>query len=154
MFLMKNCSFYAPDRIDARQFIMLVTFIINLVVFLFLPFSSFAQVNQDSAFIADNYIKMERMITMRDGVRLFTSIYIPKDGTEKYPFLMERTPYSCAPYGENNLPKRWLGPNRLLMQEKYIFVYQDVRGRYKSEGSFEEMTPAIDIKKSKGNIDE
>src|ERR1700712_2755789 len=104
--------------------------------------------SDDSAFIANNFVKMERMIPMRDGVKLFTSIYLPKDKSRKYPFLMERTPYSCSPYGENRLPAR-LGPNKLLMHEKYIFVYQDVRGRYKSEGSFEKMTPAIDDRKSK-----
>ena len=128
---------------------------INTIVFIFSPFILLAQkVNKDSAFIADNYTKIERMIPMRDGVKLFTSIYIPKDTNEKYPFLMERTPYSCAPYGENNLPKGFLGPNKLLMHEKYIFVSQDVRGRYRSEGKFEEMTPAIDNKKSKTDVDE
>ncbi|HTQ63246.1 MAG TPA: CocE/NonD family hydrolase [Puia sp.] len=135
---------------------MRLSFSIIKIAFIFIPFSLFAQarINQDSAFVADNYNKIERMIPMRDGVRLFTSIYIPKDENEKYPFLMERTPYSCAPYGEKNLKKGWLGPNRLLTQEKYIFVYQDVRGRYKSEGNFEEMTPAIDHKKSKKDVDE
>jgi uncharacterized protein len=133
---------------------MRLIFIIN-ITFIFLPFSLFAQrANQDSAFIVDNYTKIERMIPMRDGVRLFTSIYIPKEVNEKYPFLIKRTPYSCAPYGENNLQKGFLGPNKLLMHEKYIFVCQDVRGRYKSEGRFEEMTPAIDKKKSKKDIDE
>jgi uncharacterized protein len=130
-------------------------FLIKIGVFILLPFSLAAQeVNQDSAFIADNYYKLERMITMRDGVRLFTAIYIPRNEKEKYPFLMTRTPYSCRPYGEARFPKRWLGPDRLLMHEKYIFVYQDVRGRYKSEGKFEEMTPAVDDKKSKKDVDE
>jgi putative CocE/NonD family hydrolase len=130
-------------------------FTVSLVVFISIPFSvSAQQVNSDSAFITDNYNKTEKMIPMRDGVRLFTSIYIPKDENEKYPFLIERTPYGCAPYGEMNLSKHGLGPNRLLMHEKYIFVNQDVRGRYKSEGDFEEMTPAIDSKKSPKDIDE
>jgi uncharacterized protein len=114
------------------------------------PLFSFAQKpNEDSAFIVNNYTKIERMITMRDGVRLFTAVYVPKDLSGKYAFMMERTPYSCSPYGEKKVPGRWLGPNRSLMHEKYIFVYQDVRGRYKSEGSFEEMTPAKDVKKRK-----
>ena len=94
------------------------------------------------------------MIPMRDGVRLFTSIYIPKDENEKYPFLIKRTPYSCAPYGEKNFSTWGIGPSKSLMHEKYIFVSQDVRGRYKSEGSFEEMTPAIDNKKSTKDVDE
>jgi putative CocE/NonD family hydrolase len=126
-----------------------------LLVFIFIPFSLPAQqLNQDSAFVADNYTKTERMIPMVDGVRLFTSIYIPKDENEKYPFILKRTPYGSGPYGEKNLTKWWLGPDRLLMYEKYIFVRQDVRGRYKSEGKFEEMTPAIDNKKSAKEVDE
>jgi uncharacterized protein len=128
---------------------------ISSTVFIFLSFSLSAQhINPDSAFIADNYTKKERMITMRDGVKLFTSIYIPKDESQKYPFLMERTPYSCAPYGEKNFSKHLLGPNRLLMREKYIFVYQDIRGRYKSEGTYNEMTPAVDNKNSVKDVDE
>jgi len=103
--------------------------------------------------IKANYTKIERMIPMRDGVKLFTAIYIPKDSSQKYPILMERTPYSCAPYGEDKYPGR-LGPNRLFPAEKYIFVYQDVRGRHMSEGQFQEMTPAIDHKKSNKDVDE
>lgn len=131
-------------------------FIIQLVALVILSTSLPAQkrINKDSALVAENYIKLERMIPMRDGVKLFTSIYIPKDENEKYPFLIKRTPYSSSPYGENNLDKRWLGPNKMLCQEKYIFVTQDVRGRYKSEGKFEDMTPAIDNKKSKQDVDE
>ena len=90
---------------------------------------------------------------MRDGVKLYTVIYVPKDQSEKYPFLMERTPYSVAPYGENNYAER-LGPNTALMREKYIFVYQDVRGRYMSEGHNLEVTPYIPDKKDKTQVDE
>ncbi len=119
------------------------------------PTCLFAQVNSnDSVFIANNYTKIEHMIPMRDGVRLFTSVYLPKDESGKYPILMERTPYSCAPYGEHAMRSWGLGPNSSLMHEKYIFVYQDVRGRYKSEGDFEEMTPAKDQKKTKKDTDE
>ena len=63
---------------------------------------------------------------MRDGIKLKTIIYIPKDGKEKYPFLIERTPYSAGPYGDNAFANR-IGSNTNLMQEKYIFVYQDVQ---------------------------
>ncbi len=101
----------------------------------------------------NDYIKIERMITMRDGKKLFTAIYYPKDSSQKYPVLMQRTPYSCSPYGENNLRSN-LGPNPLFANEKYIYVYQDVRGRHMSEGSFQEMTPALINKKSKNDIDE
>ena len=68
-----------------------------LLTFLFLACISFSQ-NSFGSF-KNNYTKIERMITMRDGIKLFTAIYIPKDSSEKYPFLMVRTPYSCAPYG-------------------------------------------------------
>jgi putative CocE/NonD family hydrolase len=105
------------------------------------------------AFIVANYTKIERRIPMRDGVTLFTAIYIPKDSAEDHPFMMVRTPYSCAPYGENNYPRR-LGPSRLFPRERYIFVVQDVRGRYMSQGQFQEMTPAIDNKRSKKDVDE
>jgi putative CocE/NonD family hydrolase len=101
----------------------------------------------------DSYAKIERMIQMRDGVKLFTAIYIPKDNSEKHAFLLERTPYSCAPYGESNYRNR-LGPNSLFKDEAYIYVYQDVRGRHMSEGNFQEMTPAIDNKKSSKDVDE
>ncbi|WP_324677648.1 CocE/NonD family hydrolase [Hymenobacter sp. GOD-10R] len=100
---------------------------------------------QDSAFVRQNYRKLDREITMRDGAKLYTVIYVPTDASaqKQYPFLLERTPYSAAPYGESNYRKRGPGPSRELSEEKYIFVYQDVRGRYKSEGQFEEMTPNV-----------
>ena len=111
------------------------------------------QNNTNAAYIKDNYIKKEFRIAMRDGTKLFTSVYIPRDTTHAYPILMERTPYSVAPYGENNYG-RSLGPNHLFVKEPYIFVYQDVRGRHMSEGQFKEMTPAIDNKKDNTNVDE
>src|SRR5690349_8447833 len=91
--------------------------------FLLLILQSCAQPVTDDNYIKDNYIKKEYRITMRDGVKLFTSVYIPKDATQAYPVLLQRTPYSVAPYGENNYRKR-LGPNNLFIKEKYIFVYQ------------------------------
>src|ERR1700716_4339873 len=99
----------------------------------------------DPDFVKNNYDKQEAYIPMRDGKKLYTAIYIPKDKDHPYPFLMERTPYSSGPYGDT-LYKRSLGPSGTLMREKYIFVDQDVRGRYMSEGDFEEMTPARDRK--------
>jgi putative CocE/NonD family hydrolase len=108
---------------------------------------------QDTSWIRNNYKKTEQYITMRDGIKLFTAIYAPTDSSQTYPILMHRTPYSVRPYGSNNY-RRSLGPNGYLMREKYIFVYQDARGRYKSEGNFREMTPAIDVKKSNKDVDE
>ena len=99
----------------------------------------------DSAFVRANYTKLDRQLPMRDGVKLYTVIYVPKDASPAtpYPFLMTRTPYSAGPYGEDKYRPRGPGPSLELSREKYIFVYQDVRGRYMSEGQFEEMTPAL-----------
>ena len=104
--------------------------------------------------IKTNYDKKEVYIPMRDGVKLYTAIYTPKDISKekKYPILMQRTCYSIAPYGEDNF-KKSLGPNSFLEDDKYIFVYQDVRGRYMSEGVFTNMTPQVEHK-TKNDVDE
>ena len=78
---------------------------------------------------------------MRDGKKLFTAVYAPKDASQTYPFLMDRTPYSLAPYGVDRYPDRLSSPK--FAQEGYIFVYQDVRGRYLSKGQFIEMRPHL-----------
>lgn len=109
---------------------------------------------QSTNYVKEHYTKKEVYIPMRDGVKLFTSIYIPKDISkkQKYPFLMQRTCYSVAPYGETDY-RNSLGPNIYLMRNQYIFVYQDVRGRYMSEGIFTNMTPQV-RHKSKKSVDE
>jgi putative CocE/NonD family hydrolase len=89
------------------------------------------------------YTKYEHYIPMRDGKKLFTSIYVPKDTSHAYPFLMMRTPYSVAPYGVDRF-RTQLGPTEAFEKAGYIFVMQDVRGRYLSEGNFVEMRPHID----------
>lgn len=123
--------------------------------FFLLSFAAFAQYEQDSAWIRDNYTKIERYITMRDGIRLFTSVYVPNDKSEKHPMLLTRTPYSCAPYGDNvfpaNLAARYL---RYYFRENYIIVRQDVRGRWMSEGEFVDVRPFIKDKKTKNDVDE
>lgn len=106
----------------------------------------------DSAYVRDNYTKIERMIPMRDGVKLFTAIYIPKE-KGKYPFMINRTPYTVRPYGETEY-KTSLGPSPLFIREKFIFVYQDVRGKWMSEGEFVDVRPHLDNKKGKTQIDE
>lgn len=108
---------------------------------------------QDSAWIRDNYIKKEIMIPMRDGIKLFTSVYIPKDNSEAHPILMNRTPYSCAPYGENNFRGFWNNHWRYYMRRNYIIVIQDVRGRWMSEGEFVDVRPFNPNKKGT-DIDE
>jgi len=89
---------------------------------------------------------------MRDGVKLFTSIYVPKDSTENHPILMERTPYSCAPYG-SQYRDFWAGYKKYFLMEGYIMVIQDVRGRWMSEGKFVDIRPFIKDKKP-GDVDE
>ncbi|ARV08807.1 X-Pro dipeptidyl-peptidase [Winogradskyella sp. PC-19] len=90
----------------------------------------------------DNYTKKEVMIEMRDGIKLHTTIYSPKDTSKTYPMLMMRTPYSCRPYGENEFKSK-IGPNKYLMEEGNIMVYQDVRGRWNSEGVYDNMRAYI-----------
>jgi putative CocE/NonD family hydrolase len=105
-------------------------------------------------YVRAHYTKYEFRIPMRDGKRLFTSVYTPKNATAgPYPFLMDRTPYSVAPYGEDQYPSR-LGPSDEFEKGGYIFVYQDVRGRWMSEGEFAEMRPHIDEKKSPQDVDD
>src|SRR6478735_3727088 len=93
--------------------------------------------NSLESYIRLHYDKQEQMIPMRDGVKLFTAIYTPKDTTHKYPLLIKRTPYSVAPYGVDKYPAS-LGPSDHFMRAGYIFVNQDVRGRFMSEGKFEQ----------------
>ncbi|MEJ7681947.1 MAG: CocE/NonD family hydrolase [Segetibacter sp.] len=118
-----------------------------------LPFLSIAQ-NIDSTWFVQNYNKKEVYITMRDGVKLFTSILTPKDKKEKHPVLMTRTPYSCAPYGEDKYPSIWKSYYKEYLKEGYILVRQDVRGRWMSEGDFMNVRPFNPNKKTKKDIDE
>ncbi len=106
-----------------------------------------------SNYVKENYTKIDTTITMRDGIKLYTVIFVPKDVSQQYPFLLDRTPYSAGPYGAGNYPDR-IGPNSSLMKEKYIFVEQDVRGRYMSEGINLEVTPYIANKKTSKDVDE
>jgi hypothetical protein len=103
--------------------------------------------------VKEHYTKFEYRIPMRDGVHLFTSVYVPKDSSRAYPFLIDRTPYSVAPYGVD-LYQNQLGPSPDFDKAGYIFVFQDVRGRYMSEGQFVEMQPHIDNKKSNKDVDD
>jgi len=103
--------------------------------------------------VKEHYTKYEFRIPMRDGKQLFTSIYVPKDSSRAYPFMVDRTPYSVAPYGVDQY-KKSLGPSDEFQRAGYIFVYQDVRGRYMSEGAFLKMNPHIDNRKSKDDVDE
>ena len=99
------------------------------------------------------YDKREVMIPMRDGVRLFTAIYEPKDRSRKHPILMMRTPYSCEPYGDQ-FNRDLRSASNLYVKNNYILVYQDVRGRYKSEGEFVQVRPLNPEAKTGKGIDE
>jgi len=103
--------------------------------------------------IQQAYQKFEYMIPMRDGVKLHTAVFVPRDTSKTYPFLMKRTPYSCSPYGADKYPNS-LGPSNLFPAAGYIFVNQDVRGRFLSEGNFEQVTPHITNKRTDKDIDE
>ncbi|HET9369270.1 MAG TPA: CocE/NonD family hydrolase [Vicinamibacterales bacterium] len=89
-----------------------------------------------------NYIKSEQMVAMRDGVKLFTIVYTPKDTATTYPFMLHRTPYGSPPYGADAY-RATLGPSADFGAEKFIFVYQDVRGKFRSEGEFVVMRPLV-----------
>ena len=123
--------------------------------FLLLASAVFAQMPQgpDADYIKANYTKYEYQIPMRDGKKLFTSVYVPKNQSKKYPIMMDRTPYSVAPYGTDKY-KTSIGPSSLFVHDGYIFVYQDVRGRWMSEGIYEEMTPEKEVHKTKNDVDE
>lgn len=108
---------------------------------------------QGLEFVKANYTKYEYRIAMRDGKKLFTSVYVPKDTSQTCPMMMSRTPYSVAPYGIDNYRAN-LGPSEIFAREKFIFVYQDVRGRYLSEGEYVNMRPHLDIKRGPQDIDE
>ena len=107
----------------------------------------------DSLYVRENYTKTEVMVPMRDGVKLFTSIYVPKNTSQKYPIMFDRTPYSVAPYGAD-VYKTSLGPSMAFAKDGYIFVYQDVRGRWMSEGTFVAVRPHNPDKKKKTDVDE
>ena len=125
---------------------------ICLFLLVIISYNAIAQ-NEDSAWIVNNYTKKEITIPMRDGIKLFTAVYIPKDNSEKHPILMTRTPYSCAPYGENIFRQFWYSYQKKYFREGYIIIIQDVRGRWMSEGEFMDVRPFNASKKGK-EIDE
>ena len=108
---------------------------------------------EHATWIKANYTKYEYMIPMRDGVRLFTSVYAPKDDSKPYPVMLFRTPYSVRPYGVNSYKTR-IGPSRRFAKDLFIFAYQDVRGRMASEGEFVNVRPHKTVKSGPSDIDE
>jgi uncharacterized protein len=126
--------------------------LLSFLAFLSISFCTAAQEINETYF-KEHYTKKEVYIPMRDGVKLFTAIYTPKDNAEKHAFLMTRTPYSCSPYGEEKYLPIWSGYRAAYVKEHYIFVMQDVRGRYMSEGVFEDVRP-FNKNKNDNEIDE
>jgi uncharacterized protein len=108
---------------------------------------------QGRDYVASHYTKYEYRIPMRDGKKLFTAVYVPKDQSQPYPIMLLRTPYSVRPYGADQY-KADLGPSPLFGQQGYIFVYQDVRGRWMSEGDFAHVRPYIAHKTGPQDVDE
>jgi uncharacterized protein len=139
-----------------------------LAVFLFLCFSTGVDAQRtnraanpsklgwddvDRAYLREHYIKYEYKISMRDGVKLFAAVYAPKDNSQSYPILMTRSPYGAKPYGEDDYANP-SGPMLHYAKEKFIFVLEDVRGRYGSEGEFVHMRPEKEVHSGTNDIDE
>ena len=126
---------------------------IYVLILILFPFVTLAQ-SADSVWFVNNYTKKEISISMRDGVKLFISVYQPKDNSEKHPILMERTPYSCAPYGKDQYRPFWINHLIQYCKKGYIMVIADVRGRWMSEGTFVDVRPFNPNKKTNKDIDE
>lgn len=109
-----------------------------LLFLLLLPNVFFAQG------IIKNYTKHSYMIPMRDGKKLFTMVLTPNNASQSSPFLIQRTPYGAdipVPNGDSIVSINLLGKLKTMASEGYIFVFQDMRGKFKSEGSFEMCRP-------------
>ncbi len=132
-----------------KNFVNLITILILIII----PLQITQSAGDDSLYISRHYNKREYRIPMRDGIKLFTAVYTPVDTLEDYPILMLRTPYTVAPYGEKNYPNNFGVPDEMV-RDGYIFVFQDVRGRFMSEGEFINMRAYIADKKTKDDIDE
>ncbi len=129
-------------------------FVTIIALSLTISIAAFAQETApDANRVKEHYTKYEYRIPMRDGVRLFTSVYVPKDAGQSYPFLLTRTPYSVAPYGIDNY-RAALGPSEHFERAGFIFVYQDARGRHLSEGEFSQVRPYNPNKRTPADIDE
>ncbi len=124
-----------------------------LLLSLCVSLGAFATDKPDKFDVQAHYTKFEYRIPMRDGVRLFTAVYAPKDTSDKYPILLTRTPYGIAPYGADKYPEH-IGPSEKFAEDKFIFAYQDARGRYMSEGVFVDDRPIREIYRSSKDVDE
>jgi putative CocE/NonD family hydrolase len=114
---------------------------------------SLSNIPADAGGVRAAYTKHEFHIPMRDGAKLFTIVYVPKDETKSYPIMLQRTPYGVAPYGVQDY-RHSLGPSEHFEKDGFIFAYQDVRGRHMSEGKWVEMRPHLAEKHATAEIDE
>lgn len=137
----QNHHFFAPS---------LLLSLLGLAFCTILPDLASAQGIEE---VKANYTKYEYRIPMRDGKKLFTTVYVPKDQSQRHPILIKRTPYSCKPYGVDQYMAD-LGPSPLFGKAGYVFVYQDVRGRWMSEGEFVNVRPHLATKQGPQDIDE
>lgn len=103
--------------------------------------------------IRGSYDKFEYMIPMRDGKRLYTSVYVPKNKAGEHPIMLERTPYSAGPYGKDAFKPGFRGSKKFV-EAGYIYAFQDVRGRYMSEGEFVNVRPQLTVRRGSEDIDE
>ncbi|QDU22274.1 CocE/NonD family hydrolase [Urbifossiella limnaea] len=115
--------------------------------------TAFTTPADDLDYVRSNYTKFEYRVPVRDGAKLFTVAYVPKDTSKTYPVLFTRTPYGVGPYGPDQMPTR-LSPSPHFWRAGYIFVHQDVRGRMKSEGTFVHGTPHKAKKPTPADVDE
>ncbi|MEC9092876.1 MAG: CocE/NonD family hydrolase [Planctomycetota bacterium] len=122
---------------DENRNYKLIFFVLGICLF---GQQSAGQIRSD--YVRENYTKSEYKIKVRDGVHLHTVVFTPQDRSRKYPILINRTPYSCRPYGRDQMPGR-IGPSECMEREGYIFVKQDVRGRWMSEGKYDNMRPHV-----------
>src|SRR5450759_3206703 len=122
-------------------------------IFILLMAVSFSSYSQPAETLKQKYDKQEVYITMRDGIRLFTSIYTPKNKSVTHPVILNRTPYDIEPGGKESF-NFFMQLYSRYTDDDYIMVYQDVRGKYMSEGEFEDIRPVIPEKKNKSDIDE
>ena len=133
--------------------------ITNRLLLIFVLVTSFSALAADKKsdpradYIRANYTKYEYQIPMRDDVKLFTSVYVPNDDSKTYPMMFQRTPYRVAPYGADKYKTR-LGPSETFEKEGFIFVFQDVRGKFMSEGEFVNMRPQDAYKRGNSATDD
>ncbi len=120
---------------------------LNCAVFSQAPDANLARDNKEKppelnvAWLAEHYTKYEHRIPMRDGARLFTRVYVPKDDSSPWPIVLTRTPYALKPYGTDNFMDPAGSSFGTLAKDGFILVAQDVRGRYASEGAYMHVRP-------------